>query len=298
MSLTTTVATGTTIQQTYAPGFVEGVYRNNALMPIFGAPVDSGGDEAYRWKINSAGNSSVELYTEDQAQPAIGNQTFVNAAVSYLAFRYMVRITGHARAALRSNWINAIDEEFTLGQQDLIDLITTTYMASTYGIEAAIAATGTYAGITRGSVGYFESTSTAISRALELNDIIDHWETIQNADKGGMPSALICNLNQVTNIWRLGGGPGIKNMDYSDAAPSLYTQTFAGRPIIGMPDFTTTTIATLDLRPGHWVVVEHQPFQVKEMAPSGDSDVTQVSYMGVIVGKNPKCDGKLTSVTA
>lgn len=298
MAVTTSTASEA-IRTTYAPGFNEAVYRNpNNMISFFGAPVDSGGDTAYRWKINHSGNSSVEIYSEGQIQPPDGNQGWTNGAVSYLAFRFVTRVTGHARAALRSNWVNAIDEDQTLGVADLVDLITTTYMGSTYGIEAAIAATGTYAGITRGSAAYFESTSTAHSAVLDLDGLINLQEAIRDNDKGGQPGLIICPLNQQSNIWRLGGGGGIKNTGYGDAAEALTRQTFNGIPILAMPDWTDTVIAMLDIRPGHWLTVQHQPFMVHDQGRSADSDVYMTTYMGVIVGKFPRCDGKLTSVTA
>lgn len=297
MALTTSGLTNNVvIRETYAPGFEEGLYRNNGLLPVLPAPIDSGGDTSYRWKFNTTGNNSVEIYTEGQAQLPAGNQVYADCAVDYLAFRFMTQVTGHARAALRSNWIPAIEEEQTLGLRDLIDLITTTYMASTYGIEAGVAATGSYAGQTRGSITWFESLVTAVNASLALSDIEDMLEAMKDNERGRVPSMLFGPVNQETNIYRLGLTAGMRVGDYSNPLPSFQNQTIGGMRGVFLGDWTNTVLVAC--RPEHLVVVQHQPYQVKDMSPSGDSDVFQNSYMGVIVVKQPKLCAKLTGVTA
>lgn len=302
MPLTTTTAANT-IKQAYEGGFEVGVFRNNSLLKWFPPPFPAVGDTAYRWKINTAGNDSVEVYTEGQAQKDPGNQTFGNAAVSWTYVRGMLQFSGHALDALKSNWINQADEEANLLMDDLIDLITTSFMGGTYGIELSVDYGSAYAGITRnGSASYFEATETAVSRKLAFQDLIDLQETMRDNDKGsrfGPGNGLIlCPLNQETNIYQLTGQPAVKNIGPSDAAQNLTAQTFNGVPIVGLPDWTDSVIAFLDMRPEKWKYPVIRPFSVKEMAPSGDSDVYQVSWGGSLVNKMPKFDGKLTSVTA
>lgn len=291
---TTTLAEG--VREAYSPGFELTLYRNRGLLPVLSPPEDSGGDTAYRWKVNMGGNSSVEIYSEGAAQPAAGNQDYTNIAVDYLAFRFMTQITGHARAALRSKWFNAIEEEQSLGMEDLIDLITTTYMGSTYGLEAAIAATGTYGGLTRGSITYWESLVTAVDNPLASSDIQDMLEGLKDNERGTSPDLLFGPVNQETNIYRLTPVGGMRVTDYANPLPNFQDQRVAGMTPVFLGDWTDTVLCFLSKR--HVKVIQHQPFLVKEMAPSGDSDVLQNSYMGIIVHKNPKLAGKLTGCTA
>jgi hypothetical protein len=292
----TTSTLSTAIREAYAPGFELTVYRNRGLLPLFAPPIDSGGDTAYRWKINTTGNNSVEIYSEGQGQLAPGNQAYVNAAVDYLAFRFMTQITGHLRAALRSRWFNAIEEEQSLGMEDMIDLINTTYMASTYGLEAAIAATGSYAGLTRGSITYFESAVTAVNDSLALSDIQDMLEGLKDNERGVTPDLLLGPVNQETNIYRLAPEAGMRTTGYENPLPNFQGQRVAGMTPAFLGDWTDTVLCYL--RRSDVKVIQHQPFMVKEMAPSGDSDVMQNSYMGIIVHVNPKLAGKNTGVTA
>lgn len=297
MALTTTTGANA-IREAYEPGFNEAVFRNNSLMSLFNW-TESPGDTAHRWKLNSAGNDSVEVFTENGVQPAAGNQTWVNAALPWTYFRGMAQVTGHARDALRSRWIDAIDEEFTLLRADLVDLITTSFMYSTYGLELAVDFGAAYAGITRnGAAGYFESTETDVAGAISTDDLLNLMETIRDNDKGGQPDVILVPHNQATRIYNLAGPHTIFNANPSDKAPGLMSQTFNNIPIVALPDWTDTVAMALDRRPGNWGAKIHRPFSVKEMAPVNDSDVYQVSWAGCLACHQPKFQGKLTGLTA
>lgn len=295
MSVTTTnLAEG--IREQYEPGFIDEVFHNNSLFPVFGPFVPSKGDTHYRWKCHTTGNSSVELYTEDQGQPAAGHQSYVNLAEEFLAFRFLTRVTGHAQAALKSQWFPVLEEEQNLGNADMVDLMTTTFMGSTYGLEAQIAATGTYGGVARGSASYIESLVTALNRDLELTDILDMFEQLSDSDRGSRPNIVLGPLNQQTRIYQMAAPGGMKTVGNDDAAPNFQGQSIAGAMGLFVPDWTDTVLCYL--RKEHVVAIEHQPYLVKEMAPSGDSSVYQTSWMGLLLHKRPKQAGKHTGATA
>lgn len=297
MGLTVSTAENT-IREAYAPGFVDALFRNNSLFNMFSWR-EAVGDTAYRWKLHSTGNDSVEIFTEGQGQPDAGVQGFVNAAVSWTYFRGMLQITGHARDALKSNWINHIDEEATMLRRDLVDLITTSFMGSTYGLELAIDYGSAYAGITRnGSAGYFESTETAVGAGVQTTDLQDLEETINNVEKVGKVGVIICGRNQTTRIYNLGGPHVIYNQNVSDKAPGMNAQTFNGIPIVWLPDWSTTVIMMLDTTPEEWAPMQIRGFSVKEMGPTGDADRLQLSWGGALCPKNPKKSGKLTGCSA
>jgi hypothetical protein len=301
MAVTTTTVANS-IREKYEPGFVVSAFRNNELLKHFGAPSDTGGDTAFRWKVNDAGNDSVEIFTEGANQPVAGYQSIVNAAVSPVYFRFMIEATGHSADALRSAWIDQLAEEMTLGRADLVDLMTTSFMGSTYGIELSIDSTSSYAGITRTATSHYAATETAISRSIAASDIMDMLEAMRDNDKGskiGPGNGLIlCPHNQATNIYRLEGVPAVQYIGDADKAPNLHSQTFARIPIVGLPDWSDTVICYLDMSPGHWLLKQHRPWTVHFQGRSGDADVYQVSWAGQLINKMPFWDGKHTGVTA
>jgi hypothetical protein len=296
-------AAGTTsgaalIKQIYMPGWVEGVFKNNALLQHFPAPVDSGGDTACRWKVHGGANGSVEVFAEGQVQPSADSQDFYNAAVNYIAFRAMVQITGHARDAMRSNWVNGLEEEMMLAKEDIMDLITTSYMESTYGLEVAVDSTSAYAGITRGSATYFESQETAVSAPIGYSHMMAMYQGLRDNNVGAKPGLIMCPWNQYSRIYAISGGPTVRAADSNDVAKGYEAITFNGVPIAPMPDMTDTVILFLDMAPEKWAHVVHRNWDVKQMGPSGDSDVYQISYSGILACKDPKKQGKLTACTA
>lgn len=297
MAVTTTTHAEVIREKTEA-GFIDAVFRNNSFLPFFGAPQDQGGDTNIRWKVNSAGNTSVEVFTEGQAQPVPNQQDYVSAAVPPQYFRVMLQITGHARDALRSAWFNSIAEETIQAMRDVIDLITTTSMSGTNGIETMIDSTTTYAGIARGAAAYWESTETAVGGPLTITAMEDLLETIEDNDKGGQVTHIFGPRNQETNFARLAGTPYIQQGGTADKGQHLLAPKFAAIPFIALPDFTNTVIVFADMRPGHFKMLQQRPWSVKEMSPSGDSDVMQLSWAGQPICKQPKMSGKLTGVTA
>lgn len=296
MPLTTTTGANA-IREAYQPGFVEAVYRNNQLLGYFPAPEPAVGDTNVRWKVNSAGQTP-EIFVEGQAQPVAGTQSYQNAAVAWNYYRAMLQTTGHARDALKSAWIAAVEEDMRLLVQDIIDLITTTTMSGTNGLETMVDGGTTYAGIARGSAAYWESTETAVSGILATSDLYDIDEAIRDNDKGGKPSLILLPWNQNTNIYQLAGAPFVQTAGPSDKAVGMLNQTFNGSKILPLGDWTNTVIMFLDMSAGKWRHVVIRDFQVKEMAPSADSDIMQVSTGRILINKNPKFDGKLTDVTA
>jgi len=287
------------IQIAYEPGFQQLVWRNNSLLPLFGPAVDTGGGEYIYWHANTSGNSSVEIYSEDQALPAAGNQTYVSLYQAPMAFRFVTRVTGHARAALRKQWFAVIEEEQTLGNADMVDLMTTSFMGSTYGLEAHIAATGAYGGVTRGSSTYIESAVTTVSREVQLTDIMDMVETLSDNDRGQRPNMLLGAVNQQTRMYQFAAPGGMKVQQAgSDPTPGFnpYAMDICGMAGHFLPDWTDATICLL--RKEHVVFYEHQPYQIHDQNRSGDSDVLQTSWMGLLLHKFPMFAGKLASCTA
>jgi hypothetical protein len=293
------------ISEVYGPGIVDAVYTNDWLSTqiggrsIFPTKVWGGGTKA-NWLVRKAGNSSVTVFTEGEAQNAADAQSYAHAAVAWTYLRGMVQISGHALDAMRSNYasMSVVDSEIGGTSKDLGDLLCTSFLGSTYGLEVAIDNTTTYAGIARGSAAYFESTETDVSAKLAATDLLDLLETIRDNDKGGRPSCWLAPLNQQTNMYNLSGVPSVTQVTDQDRAPAFGNQSFGGLPIIAIGDMTDSLIVALDARPGQLDVAVIRPLQVKPMAPSGDSDIYQLSIGAALLVYSPKNSGKLVNLTS
>lgn len=286
------------IHETYSGLLVEGVYKNSGLLPLFPSPVDSGGGTKHQWHVHSAANNSVEVFTEGLPSPAPDNQEYVTAYAAYKHFRGDIQITGHARDAMRSNYVNGLDLEFSMLAEDLMDLVTTTWMDATSGIRAAVDATTAYGGITRGSASYFESNENAVNGIVGFSDLITLYEEQRDNDIGARPDLILCPWNQYTRIYEVTGQPAVKNISPADSAEGYLGQVFAGMQIQPLGDLTDTVIFMLDRRPGKWTVIQHRPLTVSDQGRSGDSDVYEISLSVNLFCLDPKSQGKLTGCTA
>jgi len=213
----------------------------------------------------------------------------------------MIQITGHAQDAMKANWVNGLEEEMTQIRPQLQDLITTTMLsAANSGIQVQIDSLTAYAGLTRGAISWFESYEAAINDIISYSALMTAYRTLRDNDIAAKPDLILCPWNQKQRIYQITGQPAIKYIGPNDAAAGFTTDcAFAGVPVEAISDLTDTVILYIDRTPGNWVHIKHRDWSVKPMAPSGDSDVYQISYAGIgPLCRNPKKQGKNTGCTA
>jgi hypothetical protein len=319
---TTQWAVGTGIDYEYVDGYVDAVFRNSAIPgmthPQTGQDVFPDlavGDTNYRWKVQSAGNTSVAVFTESASAPTPVAATYVNAAVSYTYFWGWIRISGHVRDAMRNAQypkMNLITNEFISTTADIADLMSTSFLGSTYGLEVSIDSGTTYAGIARGSAGYWESTETSVGGAQTKASLSNAMEGAEDNDKGGKISLILCPRNQLTNYQTFSGTPNTANhglraeqsqLRYGfDVEAPTTSLTFQGVAMVGVPDMTNTVMLGLDLRqtpvgPNFGVSTRRQ-FEIRGPVISGDDDVWEISSAAAVICHMPKFCWKNTGVTA
>lgn len=310
---TTQWAVGTAIRDNYQPGFVQTVYYNNEFLSLFPV-VSQFYDTSYRWKAMTAGNTSAETFTESQSQPVPVASTYVNAALAFVYFRAMMRITGHVRDAVAQSageyaGLSLINQEFENAQQAIIDLMNTTFLGTgNSGLQLAVDSSGTYAGLLRSTYTTWASYEAAVNTTLSHSDLTLMRESLRDNDIGGKMTLVLAPHNQITNIQALTGAPGASNTSLRydltqsggalQLAPTLNQTMFGEARCVGVGDLTDTVIFGLDpLADGGIKTVVHRELDVRPDI-SGDDDVYQVSTSATLVVPNPKLQGKLTGVTA
>lgn len=298
----TTMAT--LIKDQFFGPFVQAVYRNNQLFQHFPDFKPMGGGQYYTWKSNSAGNTSTEVFTSGQAQPDAGNQSWVGLQVAPTYIRAMIQIDGIAKDAMQSNYVDGIIEEMSLAMEDIRDLLNTSFMLSTYGLQLSVDDSATYAGQARGSASWFESyVKDLSSAALSYSDMVDTYEAVRDNDHGGNPNLILTSWNQNTNIFNLSGNQAVKVTTPEDLAKGYTGQTFNGAPIVALGDMDDNDIFFLTgagkgASRTKWDCVTSRPMGVKPMAPSGDSDVYQISTGAALINRNPIKDGKIENAAS
>lgn len=314
MAAETTVTTANAIQDHFAEGWWEGVYRNDAVLGILRAigmqELTQTGGTGFKWHLNSTGNTSVGIFTENDPAPQSVAQGWVRASVSWVYFWSWVTITGHDRDALADGGIfDAVEAAMMLAQREVVDYRNTTFLGSSNnGLQQAISSSATYAGITRGSASYFESVSS--TSTFSVANLRAFHREIRSPEHGGNPTAHLVSPTVLEIYGAIGGTASAQNnstLRYvapaDGSAPGfdyglrLTGMNFYGRPIIEVPDLTSTVWLAVDSSAGNFQHRIIRPFQVKFHHNEGDNEVYEVSTGSTLVKQMPKWDGVYGSIS-
>lgn len=133
---------------------VEGFYREDSLRQIFQTVPSLGplNDNYVRWQVQYDGSNNAETYTEDAAAPVAGYENHASAAVAITNFQSSFKLTGQVKQYVTGSaaYVDGMISEQSYALRNLTDLINTTHMAT---LRAAVDADGSYAGLTRATVG-------------------------------------------------------------------------------------------------------------------------------------------------
>lgn len=311
-----TTTTANAIADYFADGWYEGVYRNDAVLGILRAigmqEVTQTGGTGFKWHINSTGNTSVGVFSENDPAPQSVAQGWARPSVNWVYYWAWVTITGHDRDALRDGGIfDAVEASMVLAQREVVDLRSTTMLGSSNnGLQQAISASTTYAGITRGSASYFESATS--SSTFSVANLRAFHRTIRSPDYGGNPTAHLVSPTVLelyaalggTAVAATGGNSNLRYVAPADGSPSAFDyglrltgMNFYGRPIIEVPDLTSTVWISIDTTAGNLQHRIIRPFAVKFHHNEGDNEVYEVSTGSTLVKMMPKWDGVYTSIS-
>ena len=309
------------LREIYKPAFEDAVFRNNQLLglTINGQPLMpevQSPDGLYRFPINYAGNTSAAVFAEGASAPVPVAQSYISCAMSAVYFWAWTRVTGHVRDRVRNGAVaagaNPIDNEFMAGFEDLRDLVNTSFMQSTYGLEQIIDDANTVGGIAQGTYTGFAASVTNHNGVLTRTGLLNIDETCRDS-QGGAANVILTAHNQLTNYSALTGEPNAQNSSLSvelglvgggslDLAPNHGGLSFKGAPIVGLNDWTDTIIMGLDLRRTksgpNIVQFSVRDFDIRGPQMSGDDDVYEMSTARGLAVHRPALCWKLEDVTA
>lgn len=297
---------GPLIQEQYRPDFTRAWFANDALFPILGINPKTlkrhPGGAYHNWTVTMAGPSPA-VFTEGDPLSA-SNSTFLRAYVSPVYVGMLMTVTGISldsavgAAAIR----DAVGSNVEEAMAALIDLMTTSFLGSTYGLELAIDSASNYGGLTRASYTAFQSTETAAGSVVPSYDLFSNMITgMRDNDKGSKISkqtgAIIIPGNLTKEVYDICGSKGIHILPSNDAADGLSDMKFDGISVYPVPDVTDTVALFLDLSPGNIEAFKWRDYTVEFHSRSGDDQVFEISAGMSLAIKNPKNHGKLTGLS-
>lgn len=300
------------IKETFDPEVHEGLFRNDQVVPTLAAygmkMITAPGGDYVQWHMNSTGNTSAAIFTENDPAPASVAQAYIRPKVGYTYFWVWVTLTGIGRDAVRNGNFDAVRAAVEGSMGDVIDLRSTTYLgASSNGLGVAIDSTTTYAGITRGSAAYFESTESSTNTLAGLRAAN---RACRDADKAGRPSLHLVSPTILewysnlggTYVAATGGNGNLRMTQMADGTPyradfGIATSGFSfnGAPVVELPDVTSTEWFGLDMR-----YLEHHTIRglnVQFHSNVGDNELYKITVGSTLVYKEPKRAFKMTGLS-
>ncbi len=287
------------IVQLYKGPWVEALYTNTFLLTRIQRKTGVG--EGVRWPVRYAGNTSAGSYAEGDTGAGAGNQGFKKAFLSWKLNKVEVEVSGLAQAIGDNGGmiVPALRTELDLGLSDMRGNINTQLMSDgsgntakdITGLYAAVADTGTYAGLDRGTYTWWKSYVSAnggTERAL-TEELMREVKTTVEA-RGGRVNAIYAGSKQ----WYAYGDilrTERRQMNPTTLTGGYQALDFEGVPLIKVPGYNQTRMDFVDEELLEYVVLKD--FEAKPMAKTKDSDVIWVTHYSQLVCRNPYRMGSL-----
>jgi len=292
------------IVQLYKGPWVEALNTNTFLLTRI--QQKQGVGEGVRWPMRYAGNTSAGSYAEGDSGAGAGNQGFKKAFLTWKLNKVEVEVSGLAQAIGDNGGmiVPALRTELDLGLSDVRGNINTQLMSDgtgnsgkdITGLYAAIADTGTYAGLDRGTYTWwksFVSANAGTPRNLTEELIRTVKSTVEA--RGGRVTAIYAGSTQ----WYRYGD--LLRAERRQQNPTSLTGgyqalDFEGVPLIKVPGYSQTRMDFVNEDLLEYVVLKD--FEAKPMAKTKDSDVIWVTHYSQLVCRNPYRMGSLQDLAA
>lgn len=312
----TTSALSALLRENVAPGTSDLLFRSTPLLNFIranGGVVDGVGAAPFSWNIVTAANTSVETFTEGQAPPAAGSQTYARTSLQPVYVRVVLGNTGHVRDNARKGgyYEDPLNFERMMAEFDVMKKLEDTLVGSTQdqGIAAIIDSTGTYANLSQGSYSMWASEENTGVGALTATAMQLLYEEMSLGTNGGVPRDAspthwlvpteqknnyvnLIGPNAASPLYRYGPGQSPDALGYGDVTGP----TAAGLPLVEIKTLTNTEIYLVDATDIELLV--HRDLELAPIVGNPEMDQYQLSFAVAFKVKRRNKHGKMTGVTA
>lgn len=292
----------------------ESVFYNDEVFGLFPL-VEMTGGTTWNVKHHYAANSSIRTYSEGDAAPIPGTESYITANWPVAYYQGVIQITGHVRDQLRNGNPGAeFFPQIALELQNLVKGIVdkaSTDMLSTgltapVGIQGIVDNAGTIAGLSRATYSWFQAIENAIAGAsLAVTDLDICQQQVMDAENAGRPDMWLTSHKQVRLAANFGfrptnGALGSTNpgsMTYVNGQPidlgfNPLAMTWAGKPVIPLRDLTNSV--WLLVQRDTMRIIVNRDITVDPLAKTDDSDKFMVTASYGLACTQPKFNGKVT----
>ncbi len=306
------------------PALVDLLYRETDFINFMrsqGRIFDSVGSAPMLWNVITAVNASTEVFTEGQAPPQAGKQTYAQASILPFYFRGVFGKTGHVRDNEKKGgyYVAPSIGEAELAKSDVFKAGEDQLCGSTAdrGFSTAIDSTGTYATLSASTTTVWasqEDGSIGVLGASAMNTLYTELTSasVSSVARGANPTHWLMPANQIQNygaivgptatsgsLWRMNAGTG-----YDAGLPGsipvggsqLTSLTHMGLPIVRVRGITTTEAYLVDVTDMSLQI--HRDMEVAPILGNTEIEQFQISMALYMIVEKRNKHGKLTGVTA
>jgi hypothetical protein len=309
MAIATLTTMAEAIKEYFEPGFRKTFYDDTPLMRFFGTKPRIG-DTGARWKL-AYSTGGATLFNEGDGAPAPGNVEYADMYVADFAVSRTVTITGHARAAARNGYFDAVGNELAQAVRDVQHKAEETVSTR---LCSAIDDDATYAGQTRTTVHADAKVVAGGSGALTLAMLSEMYETLQLEPRGviydprdhviiSAPEQLTAYTEKVGIIVTGDAEASGVNLPYNFAA----SDTGFDAGLMGkvhfynrIPWLTFATLANTNIRltrRSDVVIEEARPITIDPLGKTDDTDSFLVIWQGNVTHRDPYRSGNIEALT-
>lgn len=307
---------GALLKENVESGAHDLLFRETDLLNViarFGKMTQSQGSAPFAWTVVSGSNGSVEEFSEGQAPPASGQQTFLRPSINVFGVRAVWGMTGHARDnAVKGGYYSALpSEEEVYAETDVMKKIEDVVCGSTAdkGIASIIDAGDTYAGLAPGSNAQWASEENAVGGALTMSAMDDLYEELTSAlsgsvHRGASPSVILAHPKQIRKYSALAGVPGAANNSVRvspngreglDLSFSWAAASYQGIPIVRVRTLANSEMYFLE--GSDLELIEHRPLTIEKTNVNPELIEFAVSTTMAFKVRRRNKHGKMTGLT-
>lgn len=307
---------GALLKENVESGAHDLLFREADLLMLIarvGRMTQSQGSAPFAWNVVSGSNGSVEEFSEGQAPPASGQQTYLRPSLNVFGVRAVWGITGHARDnAVKGGFYSALpSEEEVYAEADVMKKIEDVLCGSTQdkGIASIIDAGDTYAGLAPGSYAQWASEENAVGGALTLSAMDDLMEELTSATSGSVhrgasPDVILAHPKQIRKYSALAGAPGAANnsvlvspngRDGLDLAFQWAAARYQGIPIVRVRTLANSEMYFLE--GSDLELIEHRPLTIDKVSLNSELIEYAVSTTMCLKVRRRNKHGKMTGLT-
>ena len=279
--------------------------RFRTLLSLF--PMIEGRGESIKWPVNHTGSTGVSFDPENDDYSDTGDQGIAEAVLPWKYIHTSVKISGKAQDVSRGVMYNDGNVVAQLVEEATRDLMLTleSQLAGDgtgnsgkdiTGIKAAVAASGTYAGVDRSSNTWWQSHINDVSGSWSEAEMQESLQAVLNQPRNGRINLGITGPAQYHKIANaLKNSNPVQFVNTAEIGAGITALYYDGIPIVRIAGYDNDRLDLINTEDFEIVVI--RDVKVRQLGAVNDNDEYAISFGCNLRCRNPRAQGALINLT-